>query len=52
MQSFVAVQYLLARQLFLKLVAGYAESYHAPTYSDLLFNNDLTSVRLRATYLF
>jgi hypothetical protein len=53
LQTFGALQYLLAKQLFLKLVVGYAESYAAPTFqSGLKYNNDFTSVRLRVTYLF
>lgn len=53
LQTFAALQYLVARQLFLKLVVGYAESYQAPTYAGgLKYNNDFTSIRLRATYLF
>jgi hypothetical protein len=53
MQTFAALQYLVAKQLFLKLVVGYAESYQAPTYANgLKYNNDFTSIRLRATYLF
>jgi hypothetical protein len=52
LQTFAALQYLLAKQLFLKLVVGYAESYSAPTYAAIDFNNYFKSVRLRATYLF
>ena len=53
MQTFGALQYLVAKQLFLKLVVGYAESYQAPTFAQgLKYNNDFTSIRLRATYLF
>jgi hypothetical protein len=53
MQTFAALQYLLAKQLFLKLVVGYAETYQAPTFAQgLKYNNDFTSIRLRATYLF
>jgi hypothetical protein len=53
MQTFAALQYLMAKQLFLKLVVGYAESYQAPTFANgAKYNNDFTSIRLRATYLF
>jgi hypothetical protein len=53
LQTFAALQYLVAKQLFLKLVVGYAESYQAPTFANgVKYNNDFTSVRLRATYLF
>jgi hypothetical protein len=53
LQTFAALQYLLAKQLFLKLVVGYAESYAAPTFAnDLKYNNEFISIRLRATYLF
>jgi hypothetical protein len=52
LQTFGALQYLFAKQLFFKLVVGYAEAYAAPTLSTGKYNNDFTSVRLRVTYLF
>ena len=52
LQTFGALQYLFAKQLFLKLVVGYAEAYATPTLSTGKYNNDFTSIRLRATYLF
>jgi hypothetical protein len=51
-QAFVAIQYLLWKQLFIKLVGGYAKAEYAPTFGPGLFANEMLSARLRLEYLF
>jgi hypothetical protein len=51
LQTFVAVQYLFYRQLFVKLVGAYAKSHFDNTKSAE-YDDDMYSVRLRVMYLF
>lgn len=52
-QYFVAIQYLVFHQLFLKLVGGYAKSHFEYSFSNMApYDDDMYSVRLRAMYLF
>jgi hypothetical protein len=51
LQSFGAVQYLLLKQLYLKVVGAYAKSHMAPG-GNVPWDNTMTSVRFRAMYLF
>ncbi len=51
LQTFGAVQYVLLKQLYLKLVGAYAKAHIAPG-GNTPWDNTMTSVRLRAMYLF
>jgi hypothetical protein len=51
-QTFVALQYLVAKQLFVKVVGAYAKGEFAPTFGGVIFNNEMYSARLRLQYLF
>jgi hypothetical protein len=52
-QYFVAVQYLLFNQLFIKLVGGYAKSHFESSFSNMNpYNDDMLSLRLRLMYLY
>jgi hypothetical protein len=51
-QGFVAVQYLLFKQLFIKAVGGYALANLNPTDGTQPFYNKMMSGRLRVQYLF
>jgi hypothetical protein len=55
-QAFGAVQYLLAKQLYIKCVFAYANAFFQPTDSqnqqDNVFSNVAKSVRFRMMYLF
>jgi hypothetical protein len=53
LQTFVAVQYLIGRQLFVKLVGAYAKSHFEPSFTMMdPYDDTMTSVRLRVMYLF
>jgi hypothetical protein len=53
LQGFVAVQYLLARQLYIKLAAGYAQAKLQPSDANLpAWTNKMISGRLRLMYIF
>jgi hypothetical protein len=52
-QYYIAAQYLVFNQLFLKLVAGYAKSHFDYSFSNMNpYDDDMFSIRLRAMYLF
>ena len=52
-QYYLAVQYLVYSQLFVKLVAGYAKSHFDYSFSNMApYDDDMFSVRLRVMYLF
>jgi hypothetical protein len=52
-QFFVAVQYLVQRQLFVKLVGNYAETHFGSTVAGAFpYDDDMFSVRLRLMYLY
>jgi hypothetical protein len=51
LQTYLAVQYLVYKQLFVKLVGGYAKS-HFENINTGNYDDDMFSVRLRAMYLF
>jgi hypothetical protein len=52
-QYFLAVQYLLFNQLFIKLVGGYAKSHFDYSFSNMNpYDDDMFSVRLRLMYLY
>ena len=52
-QTFVAVQYLIAKQLFVKLVGAYANSRFERSFSSAApYNDQMYSARLRVLYLF
>jgi hypothetical protein len=52
-QFFLALQYLLYHQLFIKVVGGYAKSHFEYSFSNMLpYNDDLYSARVRLMYLF
>jgi hypothetical protein len=52
LQTFGSLQYLVAKQLFVKAVVAYAKADFAPTFGDPIFANEMTSARLRLLYLF
>jgi hypothetical protein len=51
LQTYAAVQYLFYRQLYVKLVGGYAKS-HFENIGSGAFDDDQFTVRLRVMYLF
>jgi hypothetical protein len=52
-QYFVALQYLVNRQLFVKLVGGYAKTRFDFSFNNMLpYEDDMFSVRLRLMYLY
>ena len=53
LQGFLALQYLLARQLYIKGVLGYARAkIQASDISVPIWNNDMYSGRIRLMYLY
>ena len=53
LQTFAAIQYLLARQLFIKAVLGYARAdFQASDNSIPIFSNYMYSGRVRLMYLY
>jgi hypothetical protein len=51
-QSFGALQYVVAKRLFVKAVVAYAESDFAPNFGAPVFENTMLSGRLRLLYVF
>jgi hypothetical protein len=51
-QTFVAAQYIVDKQLIVKLVGAYANGNFEPNFSAPVFKNDMLSARLRLQYLF
>jgi hypothetical protein len=52
-QYFLALQYLVNRQLFVKLVGGYAKTHFDFSYDNgVPYDDDMLSVRLRLMYLY
>jgi hypothetical protein len=52
LQTFVAVQYLFYRQLFFKVVGGYAKSHFSDNLSTNPYDDDMFSLRVRLMYLY
>jgi hypothetical protein len=52
LQSYFAIQYLFYRQLFVKLVAGYAKSHFENMGTLVPYDDDMFSVRVRLMYLY
>jgi hypothetical protein len=52
LQLFGAVQYMFYRQLFVKLVGGYAKSHFENQATPSPYDDDMYSVRLRVMYLY
>lgn len=53
LQTFVALQYLVKKQLFVKLVGAYAKSHFYKAFATTApIDDNMTSVRLRVMYLF
>ncbi len=52
LQAYGAIQYLFYRQLFVKLVVGYADSHFENPNTAIPYDDDMYSVRLRMMYLF
>jgi hypothetical protein len=51
-QGFVAAQYLIRKQLFVKLVGAYAKSHFEKAFAPPNYDDTMLSVRLRVLYLF
>ena len=52
-QAFVAVQYLVLKQLFVKVVGAYANSRFERSFATAApYNDSMYSARLRVLYLF
>ena len=51
-QYYVAAQYLFYRQLFLKVVGGYAKSHFQSFLTPTPYDDDMFSVRVRLMYLY
>jgi hypothetical protein len=51
-QYFVALQYLVNHQLFVKVVGGYAKSNFDFSFSNVNYYDDMLSVRVRLMYLY
>jgi hypothetical protein len=51
-QTFGALQYLLWKQLYIKLVVAYAKADFAPTFGDPIFKNEMYSARVRFLFVF
>jgi hypothetical protein len=51
-QTFVAFQYIVRKQLFIKLVGAYARADQRPTLANGDYINTAYSARLRFLYLF
>jgi hypothetical protein len=52
LQAFGAVQYMFYRQLFVKLVVGYAKSHFENQATPSPYNDDMISARVRLMYLY
>jgi hypothetical protein len=51
-QTFVALQYIFIKHLYVKLVLAYAKGNVKPTFGEPIFGNEMLSARLRLMYLF
>ena len=52
-QFFVALQYLVHHQLFVKVVGAYAKSHFLPAFSTMSpYDDDMFSARVRLMYLY
>ncbi|MBN1652302.1 MAG: hypothetical protein JXA30_00850 [Deltaproteobacteria bacterium] len=51
-QTFVALQYIFIKHLYIKLVLAYAKGNVEPTFGDPVFSNTMLSGRLRLMYMF
>jgi hypothetical protein len=51
-QTFVALQYVIAKQLYVKLIGAYAKGDFEPNFGGPIFSNEMLSGRLRVQYLF
>ncbi|HEX3905526.1 MAG TPA: hypothetical protein VH853_22065 [Polyangia bacterium] len=51
-QYYVAAQYLFYRQLYLKVVGGYAKSHFQNINTTMPYDDDMFSVRVRVMYLY
>lgn len=51
-QAFVALQYLFYKQLYVKVVGGYAKSHFENQATSLPYDDDMFSLRVRFMYLF
>lgn len=52
LQAYVAVQYLFYRQLYFKMVGGYAKSHYENQATGYPYDDDMFSLRVRMQYLF
>jgi hypothetical protein len=52
LQVYGAIQYLFYRQLYLKVVGGYAKSHFDNLVTSVPYDDDMFSVRVRMQYLF
>ncbi len=52
LQAFGALQYLIHKQLFVKLVGAYAKAHIAPNPNTVSWDNTMISGRIRLMYLF
>ena len=51
-QYFLALQYLVKHQLFVKVVGGYAKTHYDFSFSSMTYDDDMFSVRVRLMYLY
>jgi hypothetical protein len=51
-QYFLALQYLVEKQLFIKVVGAYAKTHFDFSFSNQVYDNDMFSVRVRLMYLY
>ena len=51
-QYFLALQYLVKHQLFVKVVGGYAKTHYDFSFSSMTYDDDMYSVRVRLMYLY
>jgi hypothetical protein len=51
-QYFLALQYLVGHQLFVKVVGGYAKTHYDFSFSTMTYDDDMFSVRVRLMYLY
>ncbi len=51
-QYFLALQYLVHHQLFVKAVAGYAKTHYDFSFSSMTYDDDMFSFRVRLMYLY
>ena len=51
-QYFLALQYLVHHQLFVKAVGGYAKTHYDFSFSSMTYDDDMFSIRVRLMYLY